>query len=160
MRCEDFEESVSAYLDGELDIEETRRLEQHMSICSVCSATVRGVHQVRLTLSGLGDTGAPASFRLGLAGRLQEELVRQQQLWIRPLALSLALVAALAILLWPEPDREDELASYWQHGRQAAQLRDGLAAAPRRSTEAWAGRFVKLAPPGPYSHARIRTVSY
>jgi anti-sigma factor RsiW len=160
LRCEDFEKSISAYLDEELDTEETRRLEQHMATCSVCSATVRGVHQVRLALSGLGNSGAPASFRLGLPGRLQEELVRQQQLWIRPLAMGLALVAALAILLWPEPDQEAELSSYWQRRNRAVELREGMGTGPRRSTEAWAGRFVKLAPPGPYSHARIRTVSY
>jgi len=160
LRCEDFEKSISAYLDGELASEETRRLEQHMSICSVCSATVRGVHQVRLALSGLGSSGAPASFRLGLPGRLQEELVRQQQLWIRPLAMGLALVAALVILLWPEPDQEEELVSYWQRKARMAELREGMEAAPHRSTDAWAGRFVKLAPPGPYSHARIGTVAY
>lgn len=160
MRCEDFEESISAYLDGELGTEETRHLEQHMSLCSVCSATVRGVHQVRLALSGLGSSGAPAGFRLGLAGRLQEELVRQQQLWIRPLALGLALVAALAILLWPEPDQEEELASYWKRRTGMVELREGVEAASPRSTEGWAGRFVKRAPPGPYSHARMRTVAY
>ena len=75
-------------------------MEKHAWICSACSETLNGVLRVRKALSGLGAVSPPARFKLGLFGYLHEGIGRRR-LWGRPLALSLAVVAALTILLWP-----------------------------------------------------------
>lgn len=128
--------------------------------CAACAETLRGVHQVRLALYGLGASGSPASFKFRLSACLQEEGVCRQPVWIRPLALSLGFLAALVILLWPEPDQVEELAAHWQTGAQQTQVLDWAPHASRWSASSWTQRFVELAPPGPYSHAQIRAVSY
>lgn len=132
-----------------------------MMTCAACAETLRGVHQVRLALHGLGSSGSPASFKFRLSTSLQEKGIDPQQpVWARSLALSLAFVAALAILLWPEPDQMDELTAHWQSGTQQTRIRDWAPHAVRWSASPWTERFVELAPPGPYSHAQVRTVSY
>ena len=102
LRCEDFEENISDYLDGELNREEIQRFERHMSTCPACEGTLRGVRQVRLTLGRLGESTLPASFKLRLLNRLQEEIARRRCVRLRSLAWGIALTVALAILLWPD----------------------------------------------------------
>ena len=87
-------------------------MEKHAWICSACSETLNGVLQVRKVLSGLGAMSPPARFKLGLFGCLHEGIGRRR-LWGRPLALSLAVVAALTILLWPQEQEEAEPPIAW-----------------------------------------------
>ena len=151
---------MSAYLDEELRPEEARRFERHMMTCAACAETLRGVHHVRLALCGLGASGSPASFKFRLSTCLHEDGISQQPVWIRSLALSLALVVALAILLWPESDQVDELTAQWQAGARQTQVLDWAPHGSRWSASVWTERFVESAPPGPYSHAQTRSVSY
>jgi anti-sigma factor RsiW len=154
LRCEDFEGCLSAYLDDELGAEETRRFERHMAMCAACSETLRGVYQVRLALRGLGASGLSASFRLRLSTCLQEERLRCQRTWFRPVALSLAFAAALAILLWPEADHKDDLAAY-----QRSEVREVLDWAPP-PLHGGVGAWIEPPSSGPYSHAQARPVSF
>ena len=85
----------------------------HALICPDCNRTLTGVLQVRTALSGLGEMRPPARFRLGLFGFLHENFSHRRGVWARPMALSLALVAALMILLWPEEQDEREHPIAW-----------------------------------------------
>lgn len=107
MKCEEFEEVLSDYIEGELDRERAEWVEMHLLKCPVCCATLRGVQQVRLALHDLGRQSPPPSFEFTLSKCLQEETaVRSRQRWSRSMALGVALVMGLAILLWPEQQEE------------------------------------------------------
>ena len=101
MRCDDFEEKMSEYIDGGLGEEEAQRIENHALFCTTCSDFLSGILQARLVLQDLGEKNPPASFELRLSNCLQEEFLAKERSWVRPLALGLALAVALAILLWP-----------------------------------------------------------
>ena len=106
MNCESVEPFFSDYIDGILDPSSTFGLQAHLRFCPDCRATLAGMSQVCMALHSLGGTSPPASFKLQLSNRLQEELHRRRWPWKRPMAWGLALAAALAILLWPEAEAE------------------------------------------------------
>ena len=115
MNCDDFEAVLSDYIDGEMGEQGVRDIEGHALLCPACNRTLTGVLQVRTALSGLGEMHAPARFRLGLFGFLHENFSRRRGPWARPMALSLALFAALAILLWPEEQDREHSVSWNSH---------------------------------------------
>ena len=106
MNCESVEPLFSDYIDGILDPSSTFGLQAHLRFCPDCRATLAGMSQVCMALHGLGGTSPPASFKLQLSNRLQEELHRRRWAWKPPMAWGLALAAALSILLWPETEAE------------------------------------------------------
>ena len=102
MNCENTEPLFSDHLDGTLDSSSTFRLQAHLRICPNCRPTFLRITQVRKALRTLGATSSPPSFKLNLSNRLEEELHRRRWAWKPPMVWTQALVAALAILLWPE----------------------------------------------------------
>lgn len=114
------------------------------------------MHQVRMALHSLGGTSSPASFKLRLSNRLQEELHRQRWAWMRPLAWGFALATGLAILLWPEPETLSELAdSNMAFGAGPAWA---VPAADRQLGRTWTEQYPELASADSYAH--MRPVSY
>ena len=113
---------------------------------------------MRLALNGLGESNSPASFKLRLSNCLQEEAVRRQRPWIRPLALGLAFVAALAILLWP--DQDDELVEYQRREMQENQRLEWIPAGSPPLGRPWIGNFAEPPYSAPHSHAQVRTVAF
>ena len=152
MRCKDFESYVSDYIEGELSRERSRDMDRHMLACPPCSQTLVGVLQVRSALRGLSTLNSPAVFRLKLAGFLQGHGGSARRLWSRTVALSLAVAAALAILLWTEDQREE--------GAEHIALEAAGPAESLAFRRVWIERFPELSRPGPYSHAHVRTVSF
>lgn len=112
MRCEEFEEYLSNYLEGETSLEQAERMELHTLQCPACQATVRGVRQVCQHLGRLALVSPSASFKLGLWPQVQERQARRQERQWRALAFGLALGVALFILLWPEPQEQFETPEY------------------------------------------------
>ena len=150
---------ISAYLDEELNSEEQRRFERHKAACAVCSATLRGVQEVRLALCGLAVADESASFKFRLCACLQEETICQQQRWTSPLVLGLAVAAALAILLFPEPNKVDGLTAQLQGREQNVQLLNRLPLAYKEEPrDTWRQVFSKTS--SSYSHAQVRMISY
>jgi anti-sigma factor RsiW len=164
LRCKDFEEVLSDYLDGELPPEHKQRLERHLLLCPACSETLRGMHQVRLALQGLGASETPAGFQLRLMACLHEEEIHRKQAWRRSLsfgaALVVALVVALAILLWPGQNSQSELAARGQLDSLESQALDWIPATDRQLGSTWVESYPERLRPVPYSHAQVRTVSY
>ena len=111
LNCEDVEPLFSDYIDGILDRSSAAGLRGHLSFCPECQEILSGVHQVRMALHSLGQTNSPASFKLQLNNRLQEELRRRRWAWMRPLIWGFALATALGILLWLEPEINAEVAN-------------------------------------------------
>lgn len=112
MRCEEFEEYLSDYLEDETSLEQAEKMELHALQCPACQATVRGVRQVCNQLGRLAQINPSASFKLGLWPRVQERQVRRQEQRWRALTLGLALGVALFILLWPEAQVQVETPEY------------------------------------------------
>lgn len=90
MNCEEFEPLFSDYIDGIMDRSFAAGLQGHLRCCPDCQETLSSMHQVRMALHSLGGTSSPASFKLRLSNRLQEELHRQRWAWMRPLAWGFA----------------------------------------------------------------------
>jgi anti-sigma factor RsiW len=157
LRCKDFEERISAFLDHELSKEETALVQRHMMRCDDCRGAIDGVRQIRATLQGLGALAAPAPFQLRIAECLQEGMDRSS-LWARSLVMGLALMAAVAIVLWPEggptqpaqsaspPTRWAEQARIWALPAAGSDVSMRFRAAPANGAR--------------YSHARMRLASF
>lgn len=116
MRCEEFEEYLSDYLEGETSPEQTEKMALHTLQCPICQATVRGVRQVCHHMGRLAQRSPTASFKLGLWPQLQERQARRQERRWRVLALGLSLGLALLILFWPAPQIEVEAHEYASWG--------------------------------------------
>lgn len=112
MRCEEFEEYLSDYIEGETSLEQAERMELHTSQCPACLATTQGVRQVREELGLLAQKGPSASFRLGLWPQVQERLASRQERRWRTVTWGFALGVVLLILLWPEPQDQIETREY------------------------------------------------
>lgn len=156
MRCKDFEERVSAYLDGELGPLQARQFEAHMRSCAVCSELVDGVERVRCTLQTLGVDALPAATQLRLNGGLQDELVQPGWRLPRAVVVGLTVAAALAIVLWPESGADRPLPAEGAHLADVAPLAHWQRPVRWASTTSsgWPG-----APPQ-YSQAQVRTVAF
>ncbi len=112
MRCEEFEEYLSDYIEGETSLEQAEKMELHTLQCPACQATVLGVRQVCKQLGHLAQIGPSASFRLGLWPQVQERQAKRQDRRWRTFTWGLALGVAMLILLWPEPQEQLEAPEY------------------------------------------------
>lgn len=95
-------ESLSLYLDGELDPAGRARVEEHLASCAPCRATLEAFTKVRELLRDEGGLAAPAD-ELAQRRALREILRSRapEPLWRRPVVLPApgfaALVAALLV---------------------------------------------------------------
>ncbi|MEW6750917.1 MAG: zf-HC2 domain-containing protein [Candidatus Latescibacterota bacterium] len=160
MRCEDFEERISAYLDGELDDDGTRIFEQHLLLCPDCRDLLRGIGEVRGALRGLGAAVPPPEFDLRLPTSLRHEIWQQRCAWAQPLTMGLAVVAALAILLWPLADPEDETGIFPQERDLQSMARAWVPVPEPRLFDLWERHGRARQTSTPYSHAPARTISF
>ena len=104
LRCEEFGEVLSEYIEGELNQEEAKRVEVHLLRCPACSCTFRGVQQVRVALRSLGRRNPPARIEFAVPTRLQGEASSWSRYFrSRPMAVGLAVVVGIGVVLWPAP---------------------------------------------------------
>lgn len=73
MRCDEFVELVTAYLDGALDAGTQRRFVEHLAGCDGCD---RYLEQIRRTIAALGHL--PAA---GLAPQARDRLLHAFRDW-------------------------------------------------------------------------------
>ena len=126
MNCEKAEPLFSDQIDGTLDSSTTFGLQAHLSFCPNCRATFSAMTQVRKALRRIGATSSPASFKLQLSNRLEEELQRRGWAWKRSRAWAVVLAAALAILLRPETEAaRADAASGLRQGEHTARVKSG-----------------------------------
>ncbi len=157
LKCEDFEDTVSEYIDGDLSPAYSMLLEQHLVECESCYRMLEGVRGVRVAIQNLGSAPAPPHFRLNLASCLNAGLQRSS-VWGPSLAVGVTIVVAMAILLWPQPGVEDDYirptpSAVWAT-QAAAWTFDDQADRPLTGAKEWYSGI------GDYSPAPLRLVSY
>lgn len=96
-------ELISAFLDGELTLVETRQLNAHLGSCGQCAAELEETQRVRAAIRSLPVLELP----VGLVPEADVEVVplhRHRGLWLGAAAATVAAVIALAALLTPPPE--------------------------------------------------------
>jgi anti-sigma factor RsiW len=97
MECRDWRERISAAVDGEAPLEETRRIEGHLEECAECRALERRMRAVGI---GVASTEGivPPGFREKLFARMEAEdlLPRRRSLFVFSLRWAVVPVAAAA----------------------------------------------------------------
>ncbi len=90
-------ERIDLYLEGELDAEERRALEEHLESCPGCRAVVERRHVFLEALSGLPAIEVPAGFAQAVMSRIPAK-PRRRFGWIAAGAGTAALSTALLVL--------------------------------------------------------------
>ena len=96
-------ELVSAYLDGELNLDERQRLFQHLSSCGQCSAELESMQSVRTAVRSLPMMELPP----GLVPEADPEPVplrRNRGFLVGAAAALVAAIVAISAILTPPPD--------------------------------------------------------
>jgi len=101
MTCHEFEEQVNLYIDGLLDEEAARRVEEHMAACPDCKRMHEQLTQVVEALGSLEDLPLPDGFEEALAQKLtpapkKRSLWRHPGLWTGVAAALMVMVVGLA----------------------------------------------------------------
>ena len=98
MQCDSAFEMLDAYLDGELTIEASAAVREHLKECTRCSAQVAETARLQRALRGARGHFTPtAEFRQ----RIQKQVARsRRRTWILPWAPMTAAVAAMVFLVF------------------------------------------------------------
>jgi|SRR5579862_9342336 len=100
MQCDSASEMLDAYLDGELPLETSAAIREHLNGCTPCSAQIADTARLQRTLRVARWHFAPsAEFRQ----RIQKQVARsRRRTWILPLVPMAAAVAAMVffVFLW------------------------------------------------------------
>jgi len=110
MRCSDINELLSAYADGELPLTQREFVEEHLSGCADCRATLSDYRRVKSQLSTLKTMPVISSIRETLITQITAPKIPGKHLrrWLRPALVAVPLVAVLTTLLilqpWSGPD--------------------------------------------------------
>lgn len=100
MTCQDCQSRLVAYLEGLLDAVELAAVEEHLTACTVCSAEVHSLRDLRDRLLAVGNS----PLTMGLGSKVMNQIVREQveqtrRLKMRRRIQKLVASAAAALLL-------------------------------------------------------------
>lgn len=112
------DEILSAYLDGETTVDESRRVDHHLAECIRCRRRLDTLHEARSALRSLPTLEIPAG--LIPAAETAPDRVRPRRMWWGAAAAVVAGILALASLLAPEPEPIDLSDLSRQMGARAA----------------------------------------
>lgn len=105
MRCSDINELLSAYADGEVPLTQREFVEEHLSSCADCRATLADYQRVKSQLSTLRTMPEKSSVKEAVISRITARKIPAKQLpgWLRPILVAVPLVAVLITLLILQP---------------------------------------------------------
>src|SRR5262249_48497055 len=96
MTCQEFQQHLSAFVDGELGVEETLTAEAHAGECPQCRGFAEQEQRFRLLLRRQPRESAPPDFRARLLARCRKEAGRRA---VRTWLLATIPAAAAAVLV-------------------------------------------------------------
>lgn len=84
MKCEDYQEMISLYLDDALSLDEKQRLEEHLKHCLSCRETLEALRMITRELAQIEEVELPQKFHEELSNRLRQDKKRHRSLskWI------------------------------------------------------------------------------
>lgn len=94
MKCEDYQEMISLYLDDALSLDEKQHLEEHLKHCLSCRETLEALRMITRELARIEEVELPQKFHEELRNRL-----RQDEKHHRPLSKWIPYVAGLVATL-------------------------------------------------------------
>jgi hypothetical protein len=102
MQCNDIQEKLSAYIDGDISSGERRLIEEHLKSCQQCNETLADLRKTTECVRDLGDIEPPAWLTQKIMTKIRSEAGRQKSIWQKlfyPLHIKLPVEAAVAVLL-------------------------------------------------------------
>ncbi len=95
------EETLSAYLDGDLESEASGRTAEHLAECEVCRKSLAQVRTIRDAAPGMKQLAPPERMWVAIQDRIHSERTRRSRLsrlfWVGAPALAAALLVVAAI---------------------------------------------------------------
>lgn len=77
MNCIQVRENLSAYLDGQMSLEEINEIEKHLAACPDCRKELQQIKEVVRQLASMEEVIPPALFRHGLRKKLEQKEAEQ-----------------------------------------------------------------------------------
>jgi len=102
MQCNDIQEKLSAYIDGDISSEERMLIDKHLKSCQQCNETLAEMKKTTEYVRNLGDIEPPAWLTQKIMTKIRSEAGREKSIWQKlfyPLYIKLPVEAAVAVLL-------------------------------------------------------------
>ena len=103
MKCEDLEELLSAYADGELPRTQREFVEEHLADCSQCQAKLADYMKVRQQLTSLRVVPTMPDIKGSTMSKIKDMHNRSVRRWMRPALAAIPVVIVLIVLLVLQP---------------------------------------------------------
>jgi hypothetical protein len=100
MKCHDFQELISAYVDGELSQTQRDFVEEHLQHCCGCQLTLAEYTRISNQMSSLRSTPPLPDIKEEIMSKTTpENVINKPRRWLRPVLIAAPFVLALAIVL-------------------------------------------------------------
>jgi hypothetical protein len=102
MQCNDIQEKLSAYIDGDIASEERMLIDEHLKSCQQCNKTLTEMKKTTEYLRNLDDIEPPAWLTQKIMTKIRSEAGKEKSIWQKlfyPLHIKLPLESAVAVLL-------------------------------------------------------------
>lgn len=102
MQCNDIQEKLSVYIDGDISSEERMLIDKHLKSCEQCKVTLAEMKKTSEYVRNLGDIEPPAWMTQKIMTKIRSEAGREKSIWRKlfyPLHIKLPVEAAVAVLL-------------------------------------------------------------
>jgi len=102
MQCNDIQEKLSAYIDGDISSEERMLIKEHLKSCQQCNETLAEMKKTTEYVRNLGDIEPPAWMTQKIMTKIRSEAGKDKSIWQKlfyPLHIKLPVEAAVAVLL-------------------------------------------------------------
>ena len=104
MKCSDLNELLSAYANNELSRTQREFIEEHLSSCTDCRATLADYTSVRQHLSALNDIQHTPDLKEAVMLKIKDtDASGNTRKWLRPALVSLPVIAIMIALLITQP---------------------------------------------------------